>query len=408
VKICIIVDDYLPRSIKVAGKMMHELALEFQKNGHSVSVITPDDQLKFGCSKQNFESIQVIRFSSGRIKNVWKPIRLINEYLLSFRARVFLRRWIEINPQDLIVFYSPTIFFSGLVEYLKAKWQCKSFLIVRDFFPQWTIDNGLLKEDSVIAKFFRFYEKRMYKCADKIGIQSPANLEWFKNKFPEFGNTTLLYNWATENANIQTSQIEKKSIPKNDISIKVLNLREEYNLNGKIIFFYGGNIGTAQHMQNLLDLAEGLLKEDTAFFIFLGNGDEFQFVSQQIRSKNLHNSILLPSVSQEEYLFILDQVDVGLITLHPHHKTHNFPGKILGYMQKGLPILGIVNPGNDLQSIINKAGAGYIETNNDYEELIIAARRMLSKSVRNRMGNASRELLKSDFSVSKAISVILS
>ena len=40
-KICIIVDDYLPHSIKVAAKMMHELAVEFKLQGHDVMVVTP-------------------------------------------------------------------------------------------------------------------------------------------------------------------------------------------------------------------------------------------------------------------------------------------------------------------------------------------------------------------------------
>jgi hypothetical protein len=37
----LVVDDYLPDSIKVAAKMMHELALEFKTSGHKVTVITP-------------------------------------------------------------------------------------------------------------------------------------------------------------------------------------------------------------------------------------------------------------------------------------------------------------------------------------------------------------------------------
>ena len=52
-KICIIVDDYLPSSKKVAGKMMHELALEFTSRGHEVTIITPDPTL---VSKFEFHS----------------------------------------------------------------------------------------------------------------------------------------------------------------------------------------------------------------------------------------------------------------------------------------------------------------------------------------------------------------
>lgn len=40
-RICIIVDDYLPNSTKVAAKMMHELAVKLKEKGHEITVITP-------------------------------------------------------------------------------------------------------------------------------------------------------------------------------------------------------------------------------------------------------------------------------------------------------------------------------------------------------------------------------
>lgn len=42
-KVLLLVDDYLPGSIKIAARMMHDLALELINQGHEVSVCTPDD-----------------------------------------------------------------------------------------------------------------------------------------------------------------------------------------------------------------------------------------------------------------------------------------------------------------------------------------------------------------------------
>jgi len=41
-KICLIPDDYMPNSIKVAAKITYALARDFIKQGHQVSVVTPD------------------------------------------------------------------------------------------------------------------------------------------------------------------------------------------------------------------------------------------------------------------------------------------------------------------------------------------------------------------------------
>ena len=47
-----------------------------------------------------------------------------------------------------IVYYSPSIFFGNAVKYLKNKFNCFSYLILRDLFPQWSVDVGLIKKNS--------------------------------------------------------------------------------------------------------------------------------------------------------------------------------------------------------------------------------------------------------------------
>lgn len=392
-KILIIVDDYLPKSTKVAGKMMHELALEFLHSGLVVTVVTPDPDLKESYALDDLDGIKVLRFRSGRIKNVSKPIRLINEILLSFRAVKALSQWFSSNPHEFIVFYSPTIFWSGLVRYLKKIWKSPSYLILRDFFPQWVIDNGIIGKHSILAYLFRFYERKLYATADIIGIQSPANLKWFSETNPHLRNIQLLYNWASP-------------LAKSKNSIQV-DIRKKYNLGNRIIFFYGGNIGHAQDMKNLTILAERMLTFSNVHFLFLGAGDEFQLVHDTIQNKNLSNCLLLESVSQELFTSILKQIDVGLFTLHPDHKTHNFPGKILGYMQVGVPILGAVNQGNDLKNVIENGNAGFVSNAGDHESLYRNAVTLLDAKLRKTIGKNAKNLLENTFSVTTSVEKIL-
>ncbi|WP_167483099.1 glycosyltransferase family 4 protein [Leptospira noumeaensis] len=392
-KVLIIVDDYLPKSVKVAGKMMHELALEFLHSGYDVTVVTPDPDRKESYIIDDLDGIKILRFRSGRIKNVSKPIRLINEILLSFRAVKALSHWLNANPHDFVVFYSPTIFWSGLVKYIKKIWKSPSYLILRDFFPQWVIDNGIIGKHSILAYLFRFYERKLYATADIIGIQSPANLKWFSETNPNLRNTQLLYNWASPLGD------NKKMVP--------IDIRKKYNLSDRIIFFYGGNIGHAQDMKNLLILAERMLTFPKVQFLFLGAGDEFQLVLDTIKNKNLSNCLLLESVSQDVFTSILTQIDVGLFTLHPDHKTHNFPGKILGYMQVGVPILGAVNRGNDLKTVIEEGKAGFVSFAGDHETLYNNAVTLLDTNHRTTMGKNAIKLLDTTFSVNTTVKKII-
>ncbi|APS37425.1 glycosyltransferase family 4 protein [Salegentibacter sp. T436] len=391
-KILLLVDDYLPHSTKIGAKMMHELAIALFENGHQVAVATPDYRVKSKYELDKIDEIDVYRFRSPNVKDESKIKRAINETALSFNAYKNLKSVFKENQFQLIVCYSPSIFFGPLIKKLKKKWNAKSYLILRDLFPQWVIDHGLIKEKSAIASYFRKFEKINYKAADKIGLQSPKNLEWFNEKYGLINKSEVLYNWSSETPIITE---DKK-------------YRNKLNLGDKVVLFYGGNMGEAQDMMNLVRLAENLKEENKAHFVFAGSGNEFNLVKKAIAEKDLENVSLLEPVDQEEYRLMLSEFDIGLFTLHKHHSTHNFPGKLLGYMAQGLPILGSVNRGNDVIEVINDAGAGYVSVNGEDNKFSENAWGLIEKKIkRKQMGENSYYLLKNTFSVEAAIRKIL-
>ena len=181
-KLLLIIDDYLPESTKVGAKMMHELAIELKNNGHEISVLTPKSTQSELLSVQKIDGINVMFFKSGRIKNVRKIKRAFNESLLSYRAFKSAKKFLKENTHHGIIYFSPSIFFGSLVKKLSSLWNCKSYLILRDIFPQWAVDNKLLKENSLPYIYFKFFEKINYQAANKIGVMSQSNLDFFKLK----------------------------------------------------------------------------------------------------------------------------------------------------------------------------------------------------------------------------------
>jgi glycosyltransferase involved in cell wall biosynthesis len=104
---------------------------------------------------------------------------------------------------------------------------------------------------------------------------------------------------------------------------------------------------------------------------------------------------------------MLSEFDVGLFTLHKEHSTHNFPGKLLGYMVQKLPILGSVNKGNDLQEIVIEARAGLVTVNGEDELLYENALKLLDDGYRKELGENANRLLEETFSVQTAANQIL-
>ena len=394
-KVALIIDDYAPISTRVAGKMAHELARELVNQGHDVTVITPHFDIKAPCFVQtDVDGVAVWYFRSGKIKGVGKFTRALNETLLSIKAWSSIDEKVRQDTFDGIIYYSPSIFFGLLVLKLMKRCQCTSYLILRDFFPQWAVDAGLIKAGSVIEKYFRFFEDLSYSAASTIGVMSQKNLDMFNQNTNNRFHCNILRNWA--------------SLSPYHPGACMVDFRSKLGLDNKIIFLYGGNIGYAQDMENLMRLAKGMKKYDKAHFLFVGEGDEVELIQRLAIEWNLKNFSYVPSVNQEHFKAILAQVDVGVFSLSAKHTSHNFPGKLLGYMVQSLPLLGSVNEGNDLIGLVNDSSAGFVSVNGD-DDLFLQNSISLYKSLelRRQTGAASYRLLETEFAVAGIASSII-
>lgn len=390
-KILIITDSYLP-SAKSCAKLISDLAIEFVKQGHIPIVAVPDAELKDATKISIEEDVTVLRIRTGRIKGENKFVRAINEIRLSSVMWKAAKPFFRENSCDLIIFYSPSIFFGPLVERLKKMWNCKAYLILRDIFPQWAIDTGVMRKGPVYW-FFKHKELQQYVTADVIGVQSPANLDYFTAQGDAAKyQLEVLYNWST---------LKERFIPNS-------NYRQNLGLQNKIVFFYGGNIGIAQDTDCIVRLAEKMCNHPQAYFLLVGEGSEVPRLNAEIANRALTNIAIHPAVSQKEYSTMLSEFDVGMITLDGNLKTHNFPGRMLGYMYYSKPILASINPNNDLVNILDVADAGLTcFAGNDEKFYEHALRLVEDRELRMRIGQNARILLESTFSSEKAVSQII-
>jgi glycosyltransferase involved in cell wall biosynthesis len=391
-RIQILVDCYLP-STKSSAKLVHDLALEFCRLGHHPCIAAPDDSLAANCVIERDAGITVLRVKSGRIKGAGRIRRAVNEARLSSTLWSKGGAYFAANRSDLIVFYSPSIFFGGVVARLKRQWACPAYLVLRDVFPQWAVDAGVLRNGPA-CWYFRRKERAQYAAADAIGVQSPANLHYFRQRHPDLlHRCDVLYNWTT---------LDERDVPRTD-------LRRRLRLDGKVIFFYGGNLGVAQDMDNILRLADRLRGERNVHFLLLGDGSEFARLQLEVARRRLSNLSLLPAVSQREYQGILSEIDVGLISLDRHLNTHNLPGKMLGYMYHRRPILASINAGNDLGDLLACHRAGLACINGDDQAFYDGALQLArDPHLREQLGDNGRRLLEQTFSVERAAEQILS
>jgi glycosyltransferase involved in cell wall biosynthesis len=390
-RILLVTDDYYP-SMKSGAKMIRDLGREFVRRGHQATVLTPSDRISTRLEVTDEDGVRAVRVKSANLKNISKPLRAWRESRLSSNLWGAAGNFLRQNPHDLIIFYSPSIFLAGLVGKLKKTWQCPAYLVLRDIFPRWAVEAGVIGK-GLAYRYLRRYELSQYAVADVIGVEAPGSLQYCAND-PTLKDycVEILYSWA------------ESYIPPARNSCD----RDRLGLNGKTVFFYGGNIGVAQDMDNIIRLAESLRHRNDIFFLLVGDGSEVPRLKSEIAVRGLHNMKILTPVPQEDYLEMLAQFDIGLITLDRRLTSHNIPGKLFGYLNLCMPVLASLNPGNNLAELLHQAKAGLAVENGNDEALRDAALRLADNlDLRREMGANARRMLEQKFSVQAAADQIL-
>jgi glycosyltransferase involved in cell wall biosynthesis len=299
------------------------------------------------------------------------------------------RRLLAGSPYDYIVFYSPSIFFGPLVKRLKRRWSARAYLILRDIFPDWAVDAGIMKK-GLAYRIFKYFERSQYEAADVIGVETSRSFEYFRGTRFE-SRTELLRNWTTGTKPPPCAH----------------SAREKLGLEGKVVFFYGGNLGVAQDMDNLLRLARRMADRPDVHFLVVGEGSERRRLAEAVAQEHMSNVTILGPVDPSAYMSMLSEFDVGVITLDRRLKTFSNTGKLLGYLRCGLPVLASYNPGNDLEDLLRESGAGFGSVNGDDDLFYEHARRLCDAKTRRGMGANATKLLHEHFSVKETAMQIL-
>ena len=348
-RIALIADTFPP--LRTSGAVqLRDLSREFVRQGHALTVLLPTAGLNAPWLLEDFDGVQVLRLRAPKTKDIGYVRRTINEFLMPFSMLRNLRKSpLAQQRWDGVVWYAPTIFLGPIASALKKASGCKGYLIIRDVFPEWALDMGLMGR-GLPYRFFKAIANYQYGVADVIGIQAQGNQSYFAGR--QSGKLEVLQNWLADSPNA-------------GCSVSVAGSK----LAGRTIFVYAGNMGVAQGMGVLLNLAERLRSRSDIGFLFVGRGSDAQRLRADADNRGLDNVAFYDEIEPTEIPGLYAQCHVGIVALDPRHKTHNIPGKFLSYMQAGLPVLASINAGNDLVAMIEDEGVGRVCTDQTVDTL---------------------------------------
>lgn len=361
-RIALIADTFPP--LRTSGAVqLRDLSREFARQGHSLCVLLPAPDPSEPWRLEEFDGARVLRLKAPRTKDIGYVHRTLAELAMPFAMlRNFHKSPLAMEHWDGVVWYAPSIFHGPLVSALKKSSGCKSYLIIRDIFPEWAVDMGLMGR-GLSYRFFDAVARYQYSVADLIGVQTPGNRKYFDRWLEQPGRKLeVLQNWLDKPAQIRCA-------------IRV----DETALAGRKVFVYAGNMGVAQGMDILLDLAEKLRSRREVGFLFVGRGSDATRLKSTAQLRKLDNVVFFDEIDPDEIPDLYAQCDAGVVALDPRHKSHNIPGKFLTYMQSGLPVLANINAGNDLAQMIRDECVGQVCETNQLDELLLLTEKLLDQ-----------------------------
>lgn len=353
--------------------MLRELAEELVARGHRVTVLAPWPRynLSADARTRQFESImvesgvRVIRMHTLPTHGIAYLLRgiahldLPRRYLRAYREHVRER-------VDAVVSYISPLPLALVGAAIAREHHCSHLLNVQDIFPQNAIDLGIMRNRALIAYFERI-ERQAYASADAITTHTEGSRRFLVERkgVPE-SKVTVVPNWIDLDAW--------------DAVTSDGRFRRRYRLDGKFVIGFPGILGPAQSLDTILDLAKRVADLHDVRFLLVGDGTERTRALQRVRSERIANVQFEDFVDPSEYPALVKEFDVGLLCLNPTYTTSMVPGKCTGFLAAGIPVLALLNAGNDGFGIIRNAGCGYACRSDEPDE----AERLIRALVRER------------------------
>lgn len=362
-RLLLVTDTFHPLNNSGAVQLW-DLVIGLREAGHQLTVVVASPQIDTPWLIESVDGIEIMRIKTPKLKGVGYLRRGLGELLMPF---VMMRSFMKSSIADInwegVIWYSPSIFFGPLVHFFKKKNLCRTYLIIRDIFPEWAADMGLINK-GVVYFFLQKVAKYQYSLADTIGIQTSGNEKYFLGwKEKKNFQLEVLHNWVSTSKNI-------------GCSIKVAKT----SLANRLIFIYAGNMGVAQNVSVFLELAILMKNRHEVGFLFVGRGSELEALHAKARANELTNTLFFDEIPSHEVSGLFAQCHIGLVALDQRHRSHNIPGKFLTYLKAGLPVLAQVNLNNDLVKIIHEYGVGQVNSSYSASDLLEKANLLIRQT----------------------------
>ena len=336
------------------GQFDIELARQGIYGSIVASLLRKNHEVVLCCADDRYERTQIIEHRGVKKVEVKVSnqfgVNIIKKGLILLRLEKVMKkainRYLKNESFDLVLYATPPITLANVVKFCKKKFGCKSYLMLKDIFPQNAVDLQMMSKTGltgIIYKVFRAKEKKLYKYSDAIGCMSQANIDYLKD----------------HNDNLQGKRIElfpnAVTIDRDNSPTKTgeRDILDKYGVpKDKMVFIYGGNLGKPQGLDFLEKGIKSVSGNKDVYFIIIGKGSEKKKLFAALNG--VENVLTLDALPKDEYEKLCAQCDVGMIMLDKRFTIPNYPSRMLSYMQNAMPMFACTDKNTDVRQLVEE------------------------------------------------------
>lgn len=376
---------------------------------------------KYKTQKYYFEElngVKIIRVRVPEFRKTNKMSRVKNILAYFFGALGASRK---AGKQDYVFTISQPPILGGLLGVL-GKWQkhAKMIYCIQDFNPE-QIMAVHYSENKLILKAMMMADKFSCRHSDLVVTVGRDLVETLKTRFKnkKVPKYTMINNWIDE----------KEVYPLPEDNERVLAFRKKYGLEGKFVIMYSGNIGLYYDLEKLVKVLKQFRKGYTingvyekgpktpngreVVFAFVGAGSVLDKLVMYTKKHHFENIIFIPYQNKQDLIYSLNAGNVHWCVNAKGIKGVSCPSKAYGIMAAGKPIIGVLENGTEIRSLIEECNCGKCCEPGDYIKIADILRWYIENSETAEvkvMGENGRKYLENnltkDISIKKYMKII--
>ena len=232
---------------------------------------------------------------------------------------------------------------------LKKVLKLPYIIIAYDIYPQILEKMNILKSSSIIFKFWKFLNVRVYNNATKIVSigRDMTKIIIDEMQIKDKSKIHVIHNWSDKETVYPVDKTRNNFIINNQ-------------LQNKKILLYSGTLGSTHNVEQILVAADELKQYPQIIFLFIGGGAKVELVKKYISNSNCSNVKYLPFQPIELISQTLSSASLSFVCLDSSFTGLSVPSKSYGILAAGVPIIGLMSSNSEISMMIEENNCGIV------------------------------------------------